>query len=61
MSLLGAERQAELFYKQPDGLMCLLRLMFRPAEYDEVVGVTHEAIPQFVEMPVEKVQSDVRQ
>ena len=61
VSLLGAERQAELFNEQLDGLMCLLRLMFRPAEYDEIVGVSHEAIPQFVEVPVEKVQGDIRQ
>ena len=59
VSFLGAERQAELFDEQFDRLPCLFRLALCPAEHVEIVGVSHETIAEFVEMPVEEVQRNM--
>lgn len=57
--LFGAERQIELFQEPLDRLACLFRLVFCPAEHDEVIGVPHEAIPHLLQSPIELVQHDV--
>ena len=60
--LIRTQLKAEPFGEELlDRMPCLFRLTFGPAEDDEVIGVSHKVEAEFVEVPVQEVQGDVRQ
>jgi len=58
---LGTERQPETGDCRFDEPPCLFGLVLRPAKDDEIVGVPDEPVAHFIELPIEEVESDIRQ
>ena len=58
---LGAQREAELVEDLRDLSLGLLSLGGGLAQDHKVIGVAHEAVAEFVELPVQMVQDDVGQ
>src|SRR6266576_2595113 len=56
---LGAQREAELVEDLRDLSLGLLSLGGGLAQDHKVIGVAHEAVAEFVELPVQMVQDDV--
>src|SRR6266446_552090 len=60
-SFLGAQLEAELVEDMRDLGLGLLSLGSGLAEHHEIIGVTHEAVAELVELPVQMVEDDVGQ
>src|SRR5438445_3437766 len=58
---LGAQLEAELVEDKRDLSLGLLSLGGGLAEHDKIIGIAHEAIAEFVELPIQMVENDVGQ